>query len=111
MDTITRRSRRHGARTFTQIGERPYQRLDGRMTALAIWQSACVECGTMFQVTTTIGTTGKSNSFDVVHCLAHRRRRRANGLRPQPDPIQGQWVADRMKSISRDSPSGRGRHR
>jgi hypothetical protein len=77
MTTITVRSRRHGARTFTRIGERPYRRLDGRMTTLAIWRAACVVCGDAFEVTTTTGATGKANAFGTVHRPAHRRGRRA----------------------------------
>ena len=86
MSTITMRSRRHGPRTFTRIGERPYRRLDGRMTMLAIWRCACVVCGDAFEVTTTMGATAKANAFGVVHCLAHWRGPRAARARRRATP-------------------------
>jgi hypothetical protein len=78
MDTITKRSRRHGPRTFTRTGSRPYRRLDGTMTTLAIWRCACGECGDAFEITAPAGATANnSGSFGVMHCPAHRRGPRA----------------------------------
>jgi hypothetical protein len=74
-DSVTVRSRRHGQRRFTRIALRPYQRRDGTMTALSIWQGTCVKCGAPYQIAAPINASG-SHAFDTVHCPAHRQRRR-----------------------------------
>lgn len=68
-------------RRFALIGREPYQRKDGTMTELCVWQSCCVCCGEPYQVR----TPGKvrrfegSKSFLVATCPQHRGkgRRRA----------------------------------
>jgi hypothetical protein len=76
--TVAIVSRRHGRRTFRQVGSRPHRRVDGTETTLMVWEGACVKCGTAFEVTTPTPKKGPlpkpdSHAFFVTTCRAHRR--------------------------------------
>jgi hypothetical protein len=48
---VTVRSRRHDPRVFRKVRTRPYRRLDGTETTLTVWETPCIQCGAVFEVT------------------------------------------------------------
>jgi hypothetical protein len=62
---------------YVCMGVEPYERLDGTTTKLAVWRSACADCGQLFLVR----LPAKARRFDPNRrCPAHRRP----GLPVQP---------------------------
>jgi len=69
MITFTTRT----GRVFELLGAVPHERLDGSMTELLIWESACLDCGRPFQVKTSKGGRHGSRAFETARCERHRR--------------------------------------
>ena len=60
---------KRGAQRYECLAIRPHQRIDGRMTKLAVWITNCPECGEVFEaVCTTSITRGPENR----RCPLHR---------------------------------------
>ncbi len=57
-------------RVFYWLCNIPYTRLNGTTTELAIWHSACTECGAPFTVSTPL--SGKSEAFGRKRCDTHK---------------------------------------
>jgi hypothetical protein len=65
----------HGERTFRRVRVEPYQRRDGTIIELAIWEGSCVVCGADFEVGAPVKVNrpdGGSKSFTATTCPAHR---------------------------------------
>ena len=60
---------KRGEQRYECLAIRPHQRIDGRMTKLAVWITNCPECGEAFEVVcTTSMTRGPGNR----RCPLHR---------------------------------------
>lgn len=61
-------------RFFKFEGEEPYRRVDGSLTVLRLWSSACAKCGDLFVVKTpsTVSAVDHSKSFQMRHCQEHK---------------------------------------
>jgi len=67
-----------GGRTFDLEAVLPYTRKDGSASALSVWRGTCRQCGAPFEVVTSanLAVITKTKRLAVVHCPAHRLRRR-----------------------------------
>jgi hypothetical protein len=57
------------AQDYRLVGQRPYQKADGTVTMLHVWQAACVQCGKPFECTSTSAPPKSVNR----RCQTHRR--------------------------------------
>jgi hypothetical protein len=53
---------------YELIGQRPYRRQDGQLTAVLTWRSACADCGGAFTLTTGLSVRDLNR-----RCPAHHR--------------------------------------
>jgi hypothetical protein len=67
----------HGERLWRRIATRCHMTPKGRVTRLAIWQSACVICGGPFEIATRFRASSidDDQSFRLTTCLEHRMSR------------------------------------
>jgi hypothetical protein len=91
-------SRRHGTRIFHHAGTEPYQRANGTMTTLDVWQTTCVHCGTPFQITTP-ARARKSGAFGIVHCPVHRKSATRTDVKPKPSTTELERMLQRLETI------------
>lgn len=81
-------------RVFVLVGKEPYQRKDGTMTELLVWQTSCAVCDAPFKVTTpfTVTCLGDTKAFGLKHCAKHRLTK---------DQVQARWLHAIMENRKR----------
>jgi hypothetical protein len=84
--TVGKRIRWKG-QSYTLIRIKPYERKDGRMSVVLVWQSRCAECGKSFEA-----STGRNPSSWKRRCPEHAIRGR-----PIPDPAKEAEWQERLK--------------
>jgi hypothetical protein len=60
---------KRGVQRYECVAIRPHQRIDGRMTKLAVWITTCPECGEAFEV---VCTTSMNRGPGNRRCPLHR---------------------------------------
>jgi hypothetical protein len=68
-------------RVFERLGSTPYQRKDGVVVELHVWQGKCVACDQAYRIRATARPSRKS--LAIITCPVHRNqvRRRAKTAR------------------------------
>ena len=86
---------KRGEQRYECVAIRPHQRIDGRLTKLAVWLTTCPECGEAFEVVcTTSMAWGPTNR----RCPLHRN--------PGQRVEQSARAARRKKCVSNSNPAG-----
>jgi hypothetical protein len=62
---------------FTKKQNTPYQRKDGSLTSLAVWEAVCAkpDCSALFTITTPADAGIESKAFGRKHCDNHKATR------------------------------------
>lgn len=70
---------KRGSQRYECVATRPYQRVDGKMTNIAIWRTNCPDCGESFEVICGISMSrGPLNRRCLLHRAPGRRVERSS---------------------------------
>jgi hypothetical protein len=85
---------KRGVQRYECVAIRPHQRIDGRMTKLAVWITTCPECGEAFEV---VCTTSMNRGPGNRRCPLHHN--------PGQRVEQSARAARRKKCVSNSNPA------
>lgn len=63
----------HRGRLYRCVRIEPYERKDGGLSLLAIWEARCAACGAPYEIATPVSYQ-RSKTFERANCDAHKRR-------------------------------------